>query len=91
MEYNYIHFFLQRNYSINTTHDPLKLISLHYQQCVDNMALTSAEDELFAGMLVHPQELQTQRRLRLFQLGQVQGSGKERAWADPEPELEIGH
>lgn len=67
-------------------------MSLHYQQCVDNTALTSAEDGSFAGMLaVLPQGPGPHRGLRLLHLGWAQGLGKERlAWPEAEPWLETG-
>lgn len=55
-------------------------MSLHYQQWVDNTALTSAEDGSSAGILaVRPQGPDPQRGQRLLQLGQARGLGKERA------------
>lgn len=62
-------------------------MSLHYQQCADNTALTSAEDGSFAEILaVLPQGPLPQRGPRLPHLGQVRGFGKERAaWPGAEP------
>lgn len=59
-------------------------MSLHYQQCVDNIALTSAEDGSFAGA-VHPQGPRPQQALWHLLQGQVQGLGKGRL-ALPEAE-----
>jgi len=59
---------------------------LHYQQCVDGAALTSAEDGPFAGILaVLPQGPLPQQ----LQLLKAQGFGEERPGA--EPSLETGH
>lgn len=68
-------------------------MSLHYQQWVDNTALTSAEDGSSAGILaVRPQGPDPQQGPRLLQLGQARGLGKERvAWPGAEPWLETGH
>ncbi len=62
-------------------------MSLHYQQCVDNTALTSAEDGSFAGIqAVLPQGPGPQWGPRLLQLGQARGLGKERpSWPGVEP------
>lgn len=70
---------------LNTKYGPLKCMSLHYQQCVDNMALTSAEDGSFAEMrAVLPQGRQQGPRLR--RPGQAQGLQRERpARPGPEP------
>lgn len=85
-----VHYLTTAGDFFNTKYDPLKCTSLHYQQCVDNMALTSAEDGSFAGILaVLPQGLGPHRGLRLLQLGRTQGLGKERPGA--EPSLETGH
>lgn len=62
------------------------------------MALTSAEDGSFAGILaVLPQGPGPQRGPWLLQLGRAQSLGKERpgkerpAWPGAEPWLETGH
>lgn len=67
-------------------------MSLHYQQGVDNMALTSAEDGSFAVMLAdRPRGPGPQRGPQLLQLGRTQGLERERpAWPGAEPWLETG-
>lgn len=69
------------------------IMSLHYQECIDDTALTSAEDGSFAEMLVVlPQGLWPQWGPQLFQLRQTQGLWKGRlAWPGAEPWLETGH
>lgn len=68
-------------------------MSLHNQECVDNTALTSAEDGSFAEMLVVlPQGPGPQWGPQLLQLGRAQGLGKEGlAWPEAEPWPETGH